>query len=118
MGFKIEAGELVLSNGLFVRKIELPEKRGKYYLQEYRPLKGEFPFIGQDGEEFSFALNGVIYSGSTGWQMKSLKEVSGLEHGEGVTVVLEALTTSLKVEITYIWYPCLLYTSPSPRDCS
>lgn len=107
MGFKIEAGELVLSNGLFVRKIELPEKRGKYYLQEYRPLEGEFPFIGQDGEEFSFALNGVIYSGSTGWQMKSLKEVSGLEHGEGVTVVLEALTTSLKVEITYIWYPDL-----------
>lgn len=107
MGFKVDAGELVLTNGLFVRKTELPEKRGMYCLQEYRPLSGEFPFFEQDGEEFSFVLNGITYSGSTGWRMESLKEAPGSEQGEGVTVVLEALAAPVKVEITYIWYPDL-----------
>ena len=107
MGFKVDAGELVLTNGLFVRKTELPEKRGRYCLQEYRPLSGEFPFFEQDGEEFSFVLNGITYSGSSGWRMESLKEASGSEQGEGVTVVLEALAAPVKVEITYIWYPDL-----------
>lgn len=107
MGFKVDAGELVLTNGLFVRKTELPEKRGMYCLQEYRPLSGEFPFFEQDGEEFSFVLNGITYSGSTGWRMESLKEAPSSEQGEGVTVVLEALAAPVKVEITYIWYPDL-----------
>ncbi|NCB92033.1 MAG: alpha-galactosidase [Clostridia bacterium] len=107
MEYKIEMGELVMTNGLFTRRILLPEEGGKYLLKEYRPLRGEFAFMDPDadGEEFAFTLNDVTYTGATGWKLDDVKKAEDLEAGEGVVVSLRALDTEIGVQITYIWYP-------------
>lgn len=111
MGYKAEAGKLLMTNGLFIRKIRLPEINGQYLLEEYRPHDGEFGFLEPVSEEFSFLLSGVRYTGASTWKQVGITPVEGLEEGEGVTVSLEASDGSVRVWLTYIWYP----ESPSIR---
>lgn len=104
MGYKIEAGELLITNGLFVRKMELPERNGMYLLKEYKPVDCKFGFFEPVSEEFAFCINGVSYTGATAWRLLEVKAVEELEKGEGVTVSLEAQDGSVRVDLIYIWY--------------
>ena len=110
MGYTVKPGELLLTNGLFVRKMELPEVNGKYLLKEYRPVTGDFPFFDEGGEEFSFLLNGVLYSGSTGWTLLAIAEAE-----DGVAVTLLSTDKAVQVELTYRWYPDLPVVRKSLR---
>lgn len=108
MGYLVKSGELILTNGIFIRKIELPEQSGEYRLKVYRPAAGEFAFFDEGGEEFSFLLNGRTYTGASGWRLEGieeLKEMTGKEAGEGAVVTLMSLDGAVKVRICYRWYP-------------
>ena len=104
MGYIIEAGKLTLTNGSFVRTMELPTVRGKYLLKEYRPMEGEFLFFEPESDEFAFELGDVLYTGATGWKLLDIVELQNLDAGEGITVSLEALDQKVKVCLTYVWY--------------
>ena len=69
MGYTVKDGELILTNGVFIRRMEFPEVDNRYLLKEYRPIEGEFAFLDEDGEELSFLLDGITYSGATGWKL-------------------------------------------------
>ena len=120
MGYKIEAGKLTLTNGLFVRTMELPTTNGKYLLQEYRPTEGDFFFFDPNGAEFAFELGGVLYTGETGWKLLDITDVQNLDVGKGVTVNLASLDQKVKVGLTYIWYPDLPFVRKrlSVQNCT
>ena len=79
MGYKVEAGKLTLTNGSFVRTMELPAINGKYLLREYRPTEGEFLFFDSGSDEFAFELGGELYTGATGWKLLDVTEASDLD---------------------------------------
>lgn len=125
MGYMVKSGELILTNGVFIRKMELPEVNSRYLLKEYRPIVGEFSFFNENGEEFSFLLNGISYSGTTGWKLVCVEKAEALtensygesvketEFGEGVSVTLLSADNIVKVKLTYFWYPELPFVRKS-----
>lgn len=123
MGYKVEEGELTLTNGLFVRRIELPEKSGHYLLKEYRPAeketeKSKFDFFEPTSEEFSFVLGGVTYTGASRWQQESIEAAREPGSGQGVTVTLQAPDAGVQVRLTYLWYDGLPFIRKRLQICN
>ena len=60
MSYKVDADKLILTNGLFVRSIQLPNKGGQYLLKEYHSVGEKNLFFNDTSEEFSFTLNETL----------------------------------------------------------
>lgn len=111
MSYKVDADKLILTNGLFVRSIQLPNRDGQYLLKEYHSVGEKNLFFNDTSEEFSFTLNGTAYTGSTGWNLLSVCDAQIYGEGEGVVVSLASKTGGINVEISYIWYEGLPFIS-------
>lgn len=104
---KWTARELVLTNGVVTRSIELPEVGGKCFTSEYKPVNGTFKYFEKKSDEFHFEVNGKAYSGAGTWSLKGIRDARDSRSGLGAAVTLMSADKQVELTITYLLYPDL-----------
>lgn len=99
--------QLILTNGIVERTIQLPNKTGPYFTVQYQPVEGRFLYFTQQNKDFRFEWNGKIYSGLDSWTLEGIENVSDNLGGSGVLVYLLHEEAQLKLTIRYLMYPGL-----------
>lgn len=101
------ATELILTNGIVQRTIELPAATGNLLTTAYKPVKGQFDYFEKKSSDFGFEFNHKNYTGSDDWQLLHIEKITDSNAGNGAAITLLSGDKQVELTITYLLYPDL-----------
>ena len=104
---KWTASELQLNNGIVQRTIKLPAPNGTLLTTLYKPIAGDFQYIGKTSPDFAFEVNDSVYTGSGQWQLQTIQPLNDARQGNGAAVTLRSTNGRVELTIHYLLYPSL-----------
>ncbi len=99
--------ELKLNNGVVKRTITLPDNKGDFITEEYKPVEGEFNYFDTASTDFQFEINNTIYSGKGKWLLKNIREYRDPKSGNGAAVTLLSMDKKIELTLQFLLYPRL-----------
>jgi alpha-galactosidase len=98
---------LTLDNGIVKRVIQLNTNNKGIISTSLKLKNSDDDFLNSNSEEFYCEINGKPLTGVNNWTLVSVENVTGENHGNGASVVLENSNPNVKITITYLLYPDL-----------
>lgn len=102
---KWNENELTLDNGIVHRKINLPNKLGKFSTTIYKPAVGEFKYFLPKNADFQFEVDGKIYSGFDNWNFESIKNITDAKQGNGAAITIISEDKRVALTLNFLLYP-------------
>lgn len=99
--------ELILTNGVVQRTIQLPAPAGNFLTTLYKPVTGDFRYFAKTSPDFNFLVNGVAYTGSDAWKQVGIQRITDDKQGDGAAVTLQSQDGKVELTVRFLLYPDL-----------
>ena len=99
------AQQIVVDNGVIKRGVDI--SNGHIVTAQYVLQSNDMSFLHGGANEFSFLVNGNLYSGKSEWTDIRSEEVTTTDGGKGILVSFKDKARTFAVALTYMAYPDL-----------